>query len=161
MDLESSSGFSGADTTVIHPPGDNTNEDPTSGGRDHLPAGDANPSSAVYTKPIVKPRRSGWESNVVPLIPPPPKSPSDADSPLPTCPPPLPSHVAPTPPSPQPLSHESGLPAVTVPSPPSAPAPPPLPYKAPANSKQPTTKAFHWDVVGSEKVTFSIMLRWQ
>lgn len=165
-DFESNGGFSGGNMTVIYPPADYANTDPTSGGGDHLSAGDMSqsPPSADYAKPIPKPCKSGKTAvrvtgpDVVPLIPS-PKSSGVAALSSPTCPPPLPSQIAPTFPStvPEPPSHESGLSVMTGPSPPSAPLPPPLPFKSMANSKKACTKAFHWDLVSSDKVTFSIM----
>lgn len=55
----------------------------------------------------------------------------------------------------------SGLPIMKVPAPPCAPAPPPLPFRWKTHSRKPRTKAFHWDVVGSEKVTLSFCLTCQ
>ncbi|XP_029012351.1 uncharacterized protein LOC114858863 [Betta splendens] len=160
VELESNGGFSAGNLAVIHPPVDRAPADSASGAGPL--AGDTSPSSAVYARPIPKTRRSGSISSAEPSAAPlphprpPPKSPGDAASPLPPCPPPLPPHVAPAPPSPQPLPQDSGSPAVTPPPPPpGAPPPPPLPplpFKGPANSRKPTTKAFHWDVVSSEKI---------
>lgn len=157
--LESNGGFSGGNMTVIYPPAHYANTDPTSGGEDRLSAGDTSRShpSADYTKPVPKPRKSAGATgpDVLPPIPP-PASPGVVASSSSTNPPPSPNRTAPT--VPEPVSNESGSSAVTGPSPPSAPPPPPLLFKPRTNSSKPCTKAFHWDVVSSEKVTLLLNL---
>lgn len=150
-DLESSGGFSSGNMTNNFPPIDYPNSDPTSGGGDHLSAGDMSQSypSADYKKPVPKPRSPG-KTPPVPS-PPPPVVPLTS----PTSPTPSPCHMALTPPPavPESLPHEPGSPVVKVPAPPYIPAPPPLPFKLMTDSRKSRTKAFHWDLVGSEKVT--------
>ncbi|KAF3697292.1 Delphilin Glutamate receptor, ionotropic, delta 2-interacting protein 1 [Channa argus] len=157
-DLESNCGFKAGSVTTIYPPADYANAKPTSGGGDHLSAGDMSqsPPSANYTKPIPKPRRNGKTENTGPDVLPPTPSPS-SPSVLPlsssTSPPPSPSQTALTSVStvPESLSNESGSSAVMVPPPPRAPPPPPLPLKLNTISRKTRTKAFHWDQITSEK----------
>ncbi|KAM7411270.1 hypothetical protein PAMA_021318 [Pampus argenteus] len=145
-DLESSGECSGGNMTNNYPPLDYPNTDLTFGGKDHLKAGDTSQSypSADYTKPLPKPRS-------------PVKTAVHATLPLPVSPPPSPSHMAltPLPTVPESPSHESGSPVVKIPSPPSIPAPPPLPITLKTSSKKSRTKAFHWDLVSSEKIAKS------
>lgn len=161
--LESNGGFSGGNMTVIYPPAHYANTDPSSGGEDRLSAGDTSQShpSVDYTGPVPKPRRSGKSAagatgpDVSPPIPS-PTSPGVVASSSPANPPPSPNRTAPS--VPEPVSNESGSSAVTGPPPPSAPPPPPLPFKPKTNSSKPCTKAFHWDVVSSDKVTLLLNL---
>ncbi|XP_026223482.1 formin-like protein 13 isoform X2 [Anabas testudineus] len=161
-DLESNGGFSGENKTIIYPPAENANADSTSVSEDCLSAGDTSHPSADYTKPHPKPRRSGKAaagvtgSDVLPPVPL-PTSPDVVASSSPTLPPIPPPQTASMSPStvPEPPSHESGSSAVTGPPPPSAPPPPPLLFKAKANLTKPCTKAFHWDLVSSEKIAKS------
>ncbi|XP_022618790.1 formin-like protein 13 [Seriola dumerili] len=63
------------------------------------------------------------------------------------------------PPVPESLKHESGSSVVKGPSPPSIPAAPPLPFKPRTNLRKIHTKAFHWDLVGSEKIAKSFWIQ--
>lgn len=162
-DLESSGA---GNMSSIHPPADYENADPSSNGDDHLSAGDTSQSypSADITKPVPKPRGSRKTTGQVvrPAILPPvtsPTSPGVVALSSPTSPQPSPVRTSPSPSStvPESLDHESGSSVVKGPSPPRVPAPPPLPFRMVTNSKKPTTKAFHWDVLGSDKVTLSIV----
>ncbi|KAK2897209.1 uncharacterized protein [Channa argus] len=165
-DLESNCGFKAGSVTTIYPPADYANAKPTSGGGDHLSAGDMSqsPPSANYTKPIPKPRRNGKTENTGPDVLPPTPSPS-SPSVLPlsssTSPPPSPSQTALTSVStvPESLSNESGSSAVMVPPPPRAPPPPPLPLKLNTISRKTRTKAFHWDQITSEKIAKSFWIQ--
>lgn len=160
-DLESSGGFGGGNTSFSYPPADYEDADLASGGGDHISAGDTSQSypSADDTKPVSKPHSN--EKTAVQVIgpdilppAPSPTSPSLVTSSSPTSPQPSPSNTALTSSStvPKSLDHESGSSVVKGPSPPSIPAPPPLPFRIRTNSRKPRTKAFHWDLVGPEKV---------
>ncbi|XP_071333419.1 uncharacterized protein [Trachinotus anak] len=157
-DLESSGEFSGG--TIIFPPADYVNADPTSSSdtSQTYPPTD-------YTKPVPAPRSPGKtaarvvgrDTSPVPS----PTSPGEVTLSAPTPPPPSPSRTPLTssstvPESPQ---HESGLSGVKGPSPPSIPAPPPLPFKLKTNLRKVRTKAFHWDLVGSEKIAKSFWIQ--
>ncbi|XP_042264119.1 formin-like protein 13 isoform X1 [Thunnus maccoyii] len=151
-DLESSGGFSGVNTTNNYSPVDYPNLVPASGGGDHDMSQSYPP--ADYTEPVPKPRSPGKTAvqvvgpDILPFVPSPPSPPS-------------PSHMALTPPPavPESLGHESESPIVKVPSPPSIPAPPPLPSKFKTSSRKSRTKAFHWDLVGSEKIAKSFWIQ--
>ncbi|XP_023248680.1 formin-like protein 17 [Seriola lalandi dorsalis] len=158
-DLESSGGFSGG--TIIYPPGDYVNADPTS-------SGDKSGTypSADYTKPVPAPR-SPWKAaaqvighDTLPPVPA-PTSPCAVALSSPTSPPPSPSRIPLTSSStvPESLKHESGSSVVKGPSPPSIPAAPPLPFKPRTNLRKIHTKAFHWDLVGSEKIAKSFWIQ--
>lgn len=154
-DLESSDELGGGG--IIYPSPDYLNADPTYRGGDHTSHGDMSQtcSSAEYPKPVPKPRSpktavqvTGPENlNPIPSL----TSASVVVPTSPHVPPPSPSKPGFTPSSTGPEAHESSSTAVKVP-PPSIPAPPPLPFKL-MRPKKSRTKAFHWDVVGSEKVT--------
>lgn len=158
-DLESSSEFGGGNVSLIYPPVDY--EDPTSGGGDHLSAGDTGQScpSADQRKPTPKPRSTRKAAvqvmgpDILPPVPS-PTSPGVEALNSPASPQPSPTLTALTSSStvPESLPQESGSSDVKEPSPPSIPAPPPLLFNL-RNLRKPCTKAFHWDVVGSEKVT--------
>ncbi|XP_029292542.1 formin-like protein 13 isoform X2 [Cottoperca gobio] len=158
-DLESSGGFGGGNK--IFPPVDY----PNSADGDHLPAGDTSHSfpSADLTKPVPKPRSSSSTAVIMPDMLPPvpsPTSPGVFVLPSPTFPQPSPPTTALTSPStvPESLNHESGSSVVKGPSPPSIPPPPPLPCKFMIR-KKPRTKAFHWDLVGTEKIAKSFWIQ--
>ncbi|XP_026188297.1 formin-like protein 3 isoform X2 [Mastacembelus armatus] len=167
IDLESSGKFSSGSMAIIYPPINYANADPTSSGGEHLSALDTsqNDPSAHYAKPVPKPRRTGKPALQVigpDILPPVPSPTSPGEVVLsPTAPPPSPSQTALTSSStvPEALSHESGFPAVKGPSPPSAPAPPPLPFKLKTISRKTHTKAFHWDLVGSDKIAKSFWIQ--
>ncbi|XP_018546178.1 uncharacterized protein LOC108892814 isoform X2 [Lates calcarifer] len=168
-DLESSGEFSGGDVPVVYPPVDYANEDPTSKGGDHLSAGDMSPThpSADYTKPVPKPRsaaRTPAQVTGPDVLPPVPAvtSPSVvAPSSSPTSPPPSPTRTPLTSSStvPETLKHESGSSGVKGPSPQIIPAAPPLPFKLKTTKRKTRTKAFHWDLVGSEKIAKSFWIQ--
>lgn len=140
-DLESSRG-------ILYPPADSGDADPAvSGGQIQPLAGD--------TRPVPKPRRkasartsrpeSPLPSSPCPVIPASPASPS-LPSPCPATPTPSPRYAQPP---------ESGATVVRGPlPPPPAPPPPPLAISPVKNSKKTRTKAFHWDLVGPEKVSY-------
>ncbi|XP_070823607.1 uncharacterized protein [Chaetodon trifascialis] len=87
-----------------------------------------------------------------------PTSPEVAALSSPASPQPSPTHTALTSSTvPESLPLESASSNVKGPSPPSIPVPPPLPPKV--NLKKPCTKAFHWDVVGSEKIAKSFWIQ--
>ncbi|XP_028265570.1 formin-like protein 13 [Parambassis ranga] len=149
-DLESSRGF-------LYPPADRSDADhAVSSGQIHRPAGD--------TRPVPKPRRhsrkaSAHASRPESLSPVTPASPaSPPPSPCPATPSPCPATPSPSSRCPQPP--ESGSTVVRGPlPPPPAPPPPPLPFSPIKNSNKTLTKAFHWDLVGSEKITKSFWIQ--
>ncbi|XP_044067459.1 formin-like protein 13 [Siniperca chuatsi] len=164
-DLESSARFGGG---IIYPPVDYENPYPTSGGGDHLSAGDTSQSypSADYTKPVLRPRSTEKTAvqvigpDILPAVPS-PTSPGVEALSSPTSPQPSPSLTAFTSSStvPESLTHESSSSVVKGPSPPSIPAPPPLPFKVKTISRKPRTKAFHWDLVGPDKIAKSFWIQ--
>ncbi|XP_070766720.1 uncharacterized protein [Enoplosus armatus] len=121
---------------------------------------------ADYTKPVPKPRSSKTTSaevigpDILPPVPS-PTSPTVAALSSPTSPQPSPSYTALTPSTkvPESLTHESASSVVKGPSPPWIPAPPPLPIQLKMNIKKRRTKAFHWDLVGSEKIAKSFWMQ--
>ncbi|KAF7209212.1 formin-E [Nothobranchius furzeri] len=114
-----------------------------------------NPSSE--TKPFPKrcsntaPHAGSDDSPTPPIQS--PTSPSKS-SPSPSFPPPLPLAGSSLIPEPQ----ESGFSAMNVPPPPNIPAPPPIPMKLRNSLKKLRTKAFHWDLISSEKITKSFWI---
>lgn len=141
-DLESGGGFSGGNT---RPPVADANADPASTAGDGLAAG--------CSKPVPVPRSGKAGAAAAQAAG--PTSPSV----VPRTPPlPQPSHIPLTSSStvPESVTNESGTSAVKGPSPPSIPSPPPLPFKLKTSSKEARTKAFHWDLVGPEKVTLPL-----
>lgn len=150
----------------IYPPVDYENLDPADGGGDGSSAGDGGQSPPSADKPVPKPRSTKKTADKVtgPDTLPAAPSPNSAgvDPVSPTSPQPSPIRTAFTSSTsvPESLTHESCLPVV-VKGPSHIPAPPPLPFKAKINSRKPQTKAFHWDVVGSDKVTLSLKVRRQ
>ncbi|KAK5895172.1 hypothetical protein CesoFtcFv8_011790 [Champsocephalus esox] len=119
---------------ITYPPVDYKNAKPPPCGEDHLSAEDTTPESP-NPEPVVK--------RPPPLsTPPPPPLSTPSPPPLSTPPPP-------------PLSIPPPPPLRTPPPPPlSIPPPPPLPFKF-MNFKKPRTKAFHWDIVGTDKIAKS------
>lgn len=158
-DLESNGGF----VSHIYPPVDYESADPADGGGDRSSAGDGGQSRPSADKPVPKPRSAKTTADKVtgPDVLPAAPSPNSAgvDPVSPTSPQPSPIRTAFTSSTsvPESLTHESCLPVVKGPS--HVPAPPPLPFKLKTNSRKPRTKAFHWDVVGSDKVTPSLKVR--
>lgn len=165
-DLESSGGFDAGSS--IYPPVDYENADPTSGGGGDLSAGNASQTcpSADNAKPVPKPRRARKTSDqdtgpdILPAVPS-PTSPHALAPVSPTSPPASHRHAGLTssPTVPEPLTHESGSLVVKTPSLPSIPPPPPLPLKFKIKSRKRLTKAFHWDIVGSEKIAKSFWIQ--
>ncbi|XP_040914790.1 formin-like protein 13 [Toxotes jaculatrix] len=157
-DLESSGEFNGGNVTVTCPPVEHGNADPTSSNGDHLSAG--------YTKPLPKPRQPRKDAAEVigpDILPPVPSPTSPGVVPLssPTSPSPSPPHTPLTSSSTVPESLKNDLVSSVVkkPSPPSIPAPPPLPIKVRTMSRKTRTKAFHWDLVSSEKIAKSFWIQ--
>uniref|UniRef100_A0A3Q3K036 FH2 domain-containing protein n=1 Tax=Monopterus albus TaxID=43700 RepID=A0A3Q3K036_MONAL len=165
-DLESSGRFTGSSMPIISPPVDSANTHPTSSGGDRLSVGDLGESpSADHTKPAPKPRKTGKAAGQVTgpdiLSPiPSPTSPGVVTLPSPTSPTPTPSQTATTPPTTDPecLPHESGSSFVIRPPPSSPPFAPPLPLK-PMSLGKTRTKAFHWDLIGSDKIAKSFWIQ--
>ncbi|KAM6924504.1 uncharacterized protein FYW49_004757 [Xenentodon cancila] len=58
-----------------------------------------------------------------------------------------------------PTSHESSSTVVKGPLPPFVPAPPPLPFYQKRNLEKSRTKAFHWDLIGCEKIAKSFWMQ--
>ncbi|XP_060914068.1 uncharacterized protein LOC132990052 [Labrus mixtus] len=154
MELESSGGGSAS----FPSPPDYKNADSPSSAWDHLSPGDTSQihPSADYTKPVAKPRspKKTPAQVIEPGNSPPvprPTSPGVLALSSPTSP--LPSSIptAPTlPETPEPIYK-----VVERPPLPFIPAPPPLPCKFKIDLRKPQTKAFHWDLVGSEKIAKS------
>ncbi|XP_065817765.1 uncharacterized protein [Labrus bergylta] len=153
-ELESSGGRSAS----FPSPPDYKNADSPSSAWDHLSPGDTSQihPSADYTKPVAKPRsQKKTPAQVIepgnsPPVPR-PTSPSVIALSSPTSPLPSPIPTAPTlPETPEPIYK-----VVERPPPPFIPAPPPLPFKFKIDLKKPQTKAFHWDLVSSEKIAKS------
>lgn len=143
---------SGGDTS---PPVDNENAEPASSGGDQLQAGDAGQTDP--SKPVPKPRSPRRTSDILPPVP-------SLPSPSPASPRPSPAHAAltPSPTAPEPL-YQSPSAMRAPPPPPIAPPPPapPLPFRMKSPFKKARTKAFHWDVVGSEKVKLLITVQYK
>ncbi|XP_068589178.1 uncharacterized protein [Cebidichthys violaceus] len=151
---------------TTYPPVDYENADPTSGGGDHLSAGDTSPSypSADHAKPVPKPRSTSNTDVIRPGILSPVPSPTSPDVfalSTSSSPQPSPSNAVLTPSStvPESLDHESGTSVEKEPSSRSVPPPPPLPFKFTMDSKKPRTRAFHWDLVGKEKIAKSFWIQ--
>ncbi|KAF1390033.1 hypothetical protein PFLUV_G00053860 [Perca fluviatilis] len=161
-DLESSGGLGGINK---YPPVDY--ENPTSGSGDNSSAGDTSQSHppAGFIKPVPKPRSTKNTAVTKPDILPPvpsPTSPGVLASSSPTSPQPSPSKTALTSSSkvPETPNHESGSSVVKTPAPPIIPPPPPpLAFKFPMHLGKPRTKAFHWDLVTSEKIAKSFWVQ--
>ncbi|CAJ1084478.1 formin-like protein 13 [Xyrichtys novacula] len=162
-ELESSSGSTG----FTHPPDENKNADPPSSPADHLSAWDtsqSHPPSADYTKPVPKPRgplktpaQVPEPGNSPPVTLPTP--PGVAALSPPASPQPPPSPLAPTSPAAVPETPEPSKPVIKIPRPPFIPAPPPLPFHFKLDPRKPRTKAFHWDLIGSEKLAKSFWIQ--
>ncbi|XP_032377105.1 formin-like protein 13 [Etheostoma spectabile] len=154
-DLESSGGMG----EVNYPPVDYKN--PTSGGGDNLSAGDTSqsPPSASFVKPVPKPRSMKNRAVIKPDVLPPMPSPGVVAVSSPTSPQPSPSNTAltPSPKVPETPNQESG--SIVVPPPPIIPPPPPLAFKFPMQLGKPCTKAFHWDLITSEKIAKSFWMQ--
>lgn len=161
-DLESSGGS-------IYPPAEYENADTTSSGGDPSSASDLSQTcpSANYIKPIPKPRqaRKTSDQGTGPDVLPPITSPTSPHAPVqasPTSPPPSTCYAGliPSPTVPESLTHESGSLVVKGPSLPSIPPPPPLPpLRLKTKSRKSLTKAFHWDLVGTEKIAKSFWIQ--
>lgn len=156
-DLESSGEFGGGNTSHIYPPVDYKNAETSSGGGDHPSAGDTSEKCPLSddTEPVPKPcspSKAAVQDIGPDLLPP---------VPSPTSPQPSPTQTALTSSStvPESLNHESSSSVQKVPSPPTIPVPPPLPFKAKTKSRKPCTKAFHWDLVSSEKIAKSFWIQ--
>lgn len=143
-DLESSGEFGAG---ITYPPADNKNADPPLSDGDNLSAQQTHPP-ADHTKPIPKPRRMNSPQIIPPQVSSPPSPSRIAPTSL-TSPPPSP-RALPPPPTVQSPALEGGSLIMKGPPP---PAPPPLPLNQ--NSKKVCTKAFHWDLIGPDKVKLS------
>ncbi|TKS76637.1 Formin-H Diaphanous-related formin dia2 [Collichthys lucidus] len=140
-----------------YPPCDYENLEPTPSGGAQLPTGDTDPSNPPVDQPVPKPRsikKAAGPDIKRGALPPVPTSPSVVALSSPTASPqPSPSHYD-LPSSvkvPEPPTCVPALPVVPVPP----PMPPPFPSKLRTNSKKARTRAFHWDVVGSDKIAKS------
>ncbi|KAM6982012.1 uncharacterized protein LKV04_012709 [Tautogolabrus adspersus] len=120
--------------------------------------------SADYTKPVPIPRSPKKtpaqviEPGNSPPVPS-PTSPGVIALSSPTSPQPLPIQTAPTPSSTLPESPERITQVVEPPPAPFIPIPPPMPFKFKIGLRKPQTKAFHWDLVGSEKIAKSFWVQ--
>lgn len=153
-DLESSGEFGAGSMT--YPPADNKNADPPLSDGDNLSAQQTHPP-ADHTNPIPKPRRKKSPQIITPQVSSPP-SPSRIAPTSPTPLPPSPRAILPPPPVvPESPAQEAGSLIVKGPPPPSIPAPPPLPLNL--NSKKACTKAFHWDLIGPDKIAKSFWIQ--
>ncbi|KAM9855766.1 uncharacterized protein ACBR49_001938 isoform 2-T2 [Aulostomus maculatus] len=139
----------GGNVTNMNPPVENT---------DPISAGDTGQSCGPdQTTPVPKPRAGKTDAGVegedpLPSVPP-PTSPVPCP---PTSPPPGPSDSALTPSSTvqETLNTNSGS-SVKEPPPTTIPPPPPLPFKLRQSPMKSRTKAFHWDLVSSDKIAKS------
>lgn len=166
--------FPGSNMNQRDPPAEYANADPISFGGNHASAGDGSQSrpTAENAKPVAKPRiksanimpTSPVPSPAVPgpaLLPPttPLRSPRTTaftpSSPLSSPDPPLRSvsSIVPQYPLPEPVSSTQA-----GPPPPRIPPPPPLPTNFKKNPTKPNTKAFHWDLFGSDMVMMSLFI---
>lgn len=154
-DLESNGGTTAGNRNDICPPADCENAESTPGGGDRSSVG-----ATSAHRPVPKPRNSKPSVRVTgPEVSPPgpsSTSPSVITSSPPASSQPSPSQTALTPPKSDSESHGS---AVKRPTPLSIPVPPPLPFRARTNSRKLHTKAFHWDVVSTEKVTLALKVK--
>lgn len=152
-DLESSGGFAAGDFV----PAQKKISDFTSEVRDCLVSGEEGQSSpSADMKPVPTPRIGKIAVQVTarpdPLSPvPSPTSHYSSVTKLPSSPSHSPCHAGLTTFFPDPESEKPASPIVKKPPPMFIPAPPPLPVKITTNKKS-RTKAFHWDLVGPEKV---------
>ncbi|XP_035997675.1 formin-like protein 13 [Fundulus heteroclitus] len=154
-DLEPGGGFAAGNDA----PADNKSADPTSRGVDSPLGGEAGQSSPPVdadTKPVPKPRISKAAGQITAGSDPSssilsPTSPFASVPKFPFSPPPSP-HAGVTSFSSGPESQKPLSPLVKEPPPPPIPAPPPLPVKITSTLKKKRTKAFHWDLIGSEKI---------
>ncbi|KAM4736743.1 uncharacterized protein FYW61_004408 [Anableps anableps] len=152
-DLESSGGFGAGDFV----PADNENSDSTSRGTEWSLAGkESHSSPSTDTKPVPKPRVAktavqvtAGSDNLSPI--PSPTSLYASISKLPSSPPHSPCHAGLTSFSSGPETEKTASPVLKEPPPVVIPAPPPLPVER-NTLKKSRTKAFHWDLVGSEKI---------
>lgn len=128
---------------------------------------ESDPESPPAFKPVPRPRSSKKAPAVQepgPDAPPPVQqlatptpvpstSPSTSPSPSPvsSLPPPVYAAIARSKSTSESLNHESGTAAAKGPLP-CIPPPPPLPFKLVSSFGKARTKAFHWDVVSSDKV---------
>lgn len=149
-DPESNGGTPAGNRNDICPPAEST---PGGGDRSSVGATSAD-------RPVPKPRASKPSVRIIaPEVSPPgpsSTSPSVVASSPHTSPQPSPAQTALTPSKSDSEPHES---TVKGPAPRSIPVPPPLPFKANTNSRKPHTKAFHWDVVSTEKVTLALKVK--
>ncbi|KAM3618836.1 uncharacterized protein V6R79_025549 [Siganus canaliculatus] len=127
-------------------------------GADHS-SGQSSPS-AGRTKPVPKPRISAPPTPSLDISPPSPASPTvpTSPTPTPTSPHPSPTRAPITIPSAEPeaLEQESHLKKPVFSA---IPAPPPLPFKIKTSLREPRTKAFHWDLVASDKIVKSFWIQ--
>lgn len=156
-DLQSNGG-----TSDVQPPAASQTADlPTEGGTASL-AVEEDPKSPSAFQPVPKPRifKDDAVQDPGPDVPPPVQQ-LTTPTPVPSSSPifflPLPDYPAVThsKSASESLSHESGTPVAKGPLP-SVPPPPPLPRKLSSSSGKARTKAFHWDVVSSDKVAPSL-----
>ncbi|KAM8863777.1 uncharacterized protein AB9W97_018430 isoform 2-T2 [Spinachia spinachia] len=126
------------------------NAAPLSGGADQL-----SPPPEGGAKPSAKARSARKVDVTRPDASPPVRLPTAPDVPA-LSEPPFPQPLTPS----SPLVHDSGASVVKGPSWQSTPPPPPLPqlfpFKFGKKPRTPRTKAFHWDVVGKEKIAKSL-----
>ncbi|KAM9343539.1 uncharacterized protein KZ484_016015 [Pholidichthys leucotaenia] len=167
-DLESSNEFSSG--SITYPPPDYKITDSSSGGGDDLKVGNKSESPPPFepAKSVPKPRirKNSLQDNRPDVLPPIslPTSPTvgaPATPATPTFPPPPPWHTGLTSSSslPEFPNHESGSLAAKIPPPPTVPAPPPLPLRLTSGSRKALTKAFHWDLLASEKIAKSFWIQ--
>ncbi|XP_040049664.2 uncharacterized protein LOC120829539 [Gasterosteus aculeatus] len=134
------------------------NVDPPSGGKDPPSDESRGPSPVGHAHPTPKPRSSKKYNVIRPDVSPPVPSPTPPHvSALSKTT--LPQPLTPSPTKVEPLNHHSGASVVKEPSRPSIPAPPPFPFKFGMKPRKPLTKAFHWDVVGQEKIAKSFWVQ--
>lgn len=147
----------------VQPPAASQTADlPAEGGNASLAVEEEDPKSPSAFQPVPKPRtfKNDAVQDPVPDVPPPVQqlttpTPVPSSSPVSSLPLPVYGAVTHSKSASESLSHESGTPVAKGPLP-SIPPPPPLPCKLSSSSRKARTKAFHWDVVSSDKVAPSL-----
>lgn len=153
---------SNGETSDVQPAAASQTADlPTEGGSASL-AVEEDPKSPSAFQTVPKPRifKDDAVQDPGPDVPPPVQqlttpTPVPSSSPISSLPLPVYPAVTHSKSPSESLSHESGTPVAKGPLP-SIPPPPPLPRKLSSSSRKARTKAFHWDVVSSDKIDKSM-----
>lgn len=155
-DLQSNGGFSD-----VQPPAASQAADPPAETGTGTSVTEEDPESPATTQPVPKPRISKniAVQDPVPEVPPPVQQltpPTTAPSPPPAFTPPAAVGLSNS--ASESLGHESHTAVAKGPLP-NIPPPPPLPIKLSCAVGKARTKAFHWDLVGSDKVAPSLQVQ--